>query len=66
MLDEDTIDNYQKLYESGGVYALLKDNYQGISLMLSDTEMLELTKHLEENAYLTVDSIVGFVKNIIK
>lgn len=66
MLDEDTIDNYKNRYESGGVETLLKDNYQGSSPMLSDTEMLELTKHLETTTYLTVESIVVFVKNTYK
>ena len=62
MLDEDSIGNYRKRYEEGGVKALLKDNYLGSEAMLSCTELEELSAHLESETYLTVESIIEHVK----
>ena len=62
MLDEDTIDNYRKRYNLGGIPALLKDNYKGSEPMLSRAELEELITHLEVQTYLTVEAIVAYVK----
>ncbi len=64
MLDEDSIGNYRKRYEQGGVKALLKDNYLGSEAMLSCAELEELALHLEAETYLTVESIIEHVKEI--
>lgn len=61
MIDEDTVGNYLKRYEAGGIAGLLKDAYLGSQPMLSCAEMDELTKHLEVQTYLTVESIVEYV-----
>lgn len=64
MLDEDSIGNYRKRYEQGGVEALLKDNYLGSEAMLSCSELEELSAHLGTETYLTVEAIIGHVKEI--
>ena len=61
MLDEDTVGNYRKRYEAGGIAGLLKDVYLGSAPMLSSAEMEELANHLETQTYLTVDSIIEYV-----
>lgn len=62
MLDIDTIGNYRKRYEAGGVSGLLKNNYFGSDPMLSCAEIAELSTHLEIQTYLTVEAIVEHVK----
>lgn len=62
MLDEDSIGNYRKRYESFGIIGLLKDDYHGSEPMLSCTELEELSKHLEAHTYLTVESVIEYVK----
>lgn len=61
MLDEDSIGNYRKRYEQGGVKGLLKNNYTGSEPMLSCSELAELSLHLESETYLTVEAIVDYV-----
>jgi transposase len=61
MLDEDTVGNYRKRYEAGGVAGLLRDAYFGSEPMLSCAEMEELANHLEAQTYLTVESIVEYI-----
>lgn len=62
MLDEDSIGNYRKRYEDGGIEALLKDDYKGSEPLLSISELNELSTHVEKSSYLTVESIVDYVK----
>ena len=62
MLDIDTISNYRKRYEAGGVAGLLATNYFGSESMLSCAELKEFSAHLEVQTYLTVDAIVEYVK----
>jgi transposase len=66
MLDRDTIGNYQKRYESGGVTELLKNNYLGSSAMLSCAELEELSLHVNDETYLTVDAIALHIKKTYK
>ena len=64
MLDIDTIGNYRKRYEAGGVSGLLKNNYFGSEPMLSCAEIEEFSSHLETQTYLTVEAIVEHVKQV--
>ena len=57
MLDEDTVGNYRKRYEVGGIAGLLKDVYLGSAPMLSSAEMEELANHLETQTYLTAETL---------
>lgn len=62
MLDEETLRNYIRRYEKGGVEELIAYYYQGSSSKLSKEELLQLDEHLQKNTYLTVDAIIAYVK----
>jgi transposase len=62
MLDVDIISNYRKRYELERVSGLLKSHYFGSEPMLNCVEIKELTAHLEVQTYLTVETIVAYVK----
>ena len=62
MLDEETLRNYVKRYQSGGINALITDHYLGSFSKLSVVQLQELTTHLEQNTYLTVEAVIAHVK----
>lgn len=62
MLDEETLRNYIRRYEKGGVQELIAYYYKGSSPKLSKEELLKLDEHLEKNTYLTVDAIIIYIK----
>jgi transposase len=62
MIDEDTVRNNKKRYESLGVAGLINDNYKGSAPYLRVSELLELEQYLRDNTHLTVESIVEHVK----
>jgi len=62
MLDEETLRNYVKRYQAGGINALITDHYLGSFSKLSAIQLQELTVHLEYNTYLTVDAVVAHVE----
>src|SRR5579863_650210 len=64
MLDEETLRNDVKRYQQGGIEELAKNHYKGSYAKLSAEEQIALAPHLEENTYLTVDSIIAYVKQI--
>ena len=61
MLDAETLRNYVKRYQSGGIKALIADHYQGSVSKLSAIQLNELNAHLEQNTYLTVEAIIAHV-----
>lgn len=61
MLDEETLRNYVKRYQTGGINALITDHYMGSFSKLSAVQLLELNVHLEQNTYLTVEAIIAYV-----
>ena len=61
MLDEETLRNYVKRYQTGGINALITDHYLGSFSKLSAVQLLELNVHLEQNTYLTVEAIIAYV-----
>ena len=61
MLDEETLRNYVKRYQAGGINALITDHYLGSFSKLSAVQLLELNVHLEQNTYLTVEAIIAYV-----
>lgn len=63
MLSEETIRNYVNRYKEGGIARLLSDNHKGSESKLDDKQQQILDAHLQEHVYLTVDSILLFVKN---
>ena len=66
LVDDETIRNYMKRYQSGGVKALLKDDYKGFIGKLSDEEIKLLDSHLQQETYLKVQDIVSYVKKVFK
>jgi len=62
MIDEETLRNYQKSYEEGGISALLKNNYNGSMCKLNDLEIESLKIELENSIYLTTQSVVEYVE----
>ncbi|PJD94133.1 MAG: IS630 family transposase [Legionella sp.] len=61
MLDDETLRNYVKRYQTGGINALITDHYMGSFSKLSAVQLLELNAHLEQNTYLTVEAIIAYV-----
>lgn len=61
MLDEETLRNYVKRYQSGGIKTLIADHYQGSVSKLSVIQLSELNAHLEQHTYLTVEAIIAYV-----
>lgn len=61
MLDEETLRNYVKRYQTGGINALITDHYMGSFSKLSAAQLHDLNTHLEQNTYLTVEAIIAYV-----
>jgi transposase len=61
-LDDETLRNYVRCYQSGGIDALIANNYKGSSTKLSTEQLNDLDCHLQTSAYLTVESIVAYVE----
>jgi len=61
MLDKETLRNYVKRYQSGGIKALIAEHYKGSVAKLSVIQLKELDEHLEQNTYLTVEAIIAYV-----
>jgi transposase len=57
LLDTETLRNYIKLYQKGGVEELTRRHYKGSVGKLSEIEREELKAHLSEVTYLSVASI---------
>ena len=49
LLDDQTIRNYEKRYQSSGVEGLLSDNYVGCASRLTAEREEQLKEHLREN-----------------
>jgi transposase len=64
LLDEETLRNYIKLFEQGGVEELTQRHHKGSVAKLSAQELQELKKHLSEVTYCTGASIVTHIKKI--
>ena len=62
LLDDQTLRNYWKNYESGGLDLLLSFHYSGRPTILSKAEYHELEEHLSENTYLTSYQIRQYIK----
>lgn len=62
LLDDQTLRNYWKDYESGGVDLLLSFHYSGRPTILSKAEYQELEEHLSDNTYLTSYQIRKYIK----
>ena len=65
MIDEETLRNYRDRYQSGGVSALIKDNYKGSACRLSNSEIELLKSSLESHIYLTTQSVIHYVEKTL-
>jgi len=61
-MDDDTIRNYRIRYEAGGLKNLLKNHYKGKKVKLLKREQEDLLKHIDTELYMTVRSIINYVK----
>lgn len=62
LLDDDTIRNYEALYETGGLEGLLENNYQGGSSRLSCEQLQALDKHLQQHTYISSKEIKSHIE----
>ncbi len=60
-LDETTVRNYYEKYVQGGEEGLLTLFYTGRHASLSEVQQQELTKHLDENTYLTSREVAYYI-----
>ncbi len=66
LLDDETLRSYVKKYQEGGIETLIKTNYQGSSCRLSADEIALLSQELDNEIYLTTESVVFFVNKKFK
>lgn len=62
LLDPETLRNYLKIFKEGGVKALADRKYKGRQSKLTDAQKSSLKEHLTEFTFLSVSSIVIYVK----
>jgi transposase len=62
MIDEETLRNYVKRYQGGGINELITDHHKGSYAKLTTAELTELDSHLQKDTYLTVEGIIVHVK----
>jgi len=62
LLDSNTIRNYKRLYESGGIERLCSDNYLGRQCGLSEEEQASLKGELKRKIYLCTNEIITFIE----
>jgi transposase len=62
LLDTETLRNYIKLYQKGGVEELTQRHYKGSVGKLSELEREELKAHLSEITYLSVISVSKYIE----
>ena len=61
-LDETTVRTYYEKYVQGGEEGLLTLFYTGRQPSLTEVQQQELTKHLDENTYLTSREVARYIK----
>lgn len=62
LIDMTTIWRWHKTFTKKGLDGLLQDHYTGGTSKLTDKQIMELDKHLNNHVYLTAKEICGFVK----
>jgi transposase len=63
MLDDDTIRDHYKQYESGGIDNLLRDAYKGRVSNLSAEQLKSLEQHLESQIYTEAKAIADYIES---
>jgi transposase len=62
LIDDETLRNYVKKYQEGGLPALLKVKYKGSQPLLSVQHIEFLCQELNSNIHLTTQSVIEFVE----
>ena len=62
LLDTETLRNYLKLFKTGGIEELTHRKYKGKQPKLSASQLNELKEHLSEVTYMSIASIISYVK----
>lgn len=63
LFDDETLRSYAKYYLSGGINALMVNNYKGSAPKLSDDQIQKLCVELDAYIYPTTQSIAHYIKN---
>ena len=66
LVDTTTIYNWLAIYQQGGTDELLALHYQGTEAKLTEKQLQELSKHLDETTYLTSKEIRHYVNKTFK
>ena len=64
IISEETVRNYIKRYQHGGLSGLTINKYQGSHCFLGDNQLAALNQHLEQQTYLDVEGIVHYVSEV--
>lgn len=62
LLDEKSVGNYRRRYESGGLEELCVDEYAGKHCRLDDSQLDELERELRSKIYLTTAAVIKFIE----
>ena len=62
LIDPDTVRDYFKRYQKGGLEELLRMSYVGSEALLDADQLMELDAHLLTNLYLTAEAVARFVE----
>lgn len=66
LIDYTTVWRWYEKYVVGGTTELLRDFYLGGTCKLTETQLTQLTEHLDRTMYLTAKEICAFVKKTFK
>ncbi len=66
LIDYTTVWRWYETYITGGTQELLRNFYVGGTCKLTETQLAQLTEHLENTLYLTAKEICAFVKKTFK
>lgn len=62
LIDPDTVREYYKRYQKGGIDELLRMSFVGSEALLDADQLAELDAHLQTHLHLTAESVARYVK----
>jgi transposase len=62
LLDADTVREYYKRYQGGGIDELLRMSFVGSEALLDAGQLAELDTHLQQHLYLTAEAVARYVE----
>ena len=66
LLDDETLREYVRRYQDGGVESLVNNNYHGSKMHLTEEQCNALSKELDSSIYLTTKSVISYVEKECK